>query len=256
MGSRHKFIRCLVVSLTIIALPHISRADDLATQIQNFMPSATAVELAGQADSECLPAPIKQFEVRFFTKGPSTVYVDRQQGVSDNNQPTCNYNITVKDGPEGEYPLPYWQTTVPGPGKLFLNGYWQDQSPDRYDVSFLDHMHLIQSVKSQMIFYRLACLRGYGCSVHFTLGYFSDTSGGPIIMLDIQDAGLLTYQIDGSMLMLKGCEVAFGAPNFPRSCSGMHSVSLDFNTQVGQMAIVDPTPESEAFYHYLTEPKQ
>lgn len=211
---------------------------------------ALPIRINESPSSKCLPEIVYTQEgVNFFRLHANFSYKTAKLEVKKYpiaSWKTCIYSIGLYGYDNLAGWLPMWATNLSGNGMLFYDGFWHQQDTV-FDIS-LDEVDLLPNIYGQADRYD-QLLIDYKAKIakitktFIAVYYFSNTNAfSSRIILSFADDGNLDYAIDNHAITLKGCF---------HTCEHLGSVTLRYDQDAHQFAIVNPTKENETFFKYI-----
>ncbi|MGA9852972.1 MAG: hypothetical protein WBR15_08590 [Gammaproteobacteria bacterium] len=226
-----RYALLFLFALLSLSQPSWANAADIITSPQN---------------SKCLPAAIYEKKVDFFSLHANFSYLDQALVVKKTQIGThiggyaCQYSIGLYGYSHNSGWLPLWATYLQGSGELFYDGVWHQQ---RYEFLIaLDEIKILPTRYQQLlIYYKYKDLDGY----HSYIGiyyFYNQSAFSENLIFSFADHGSLEYIVKNNEITISGCW---------DTCARTGSVTLRYESDVHQYAIVNPNRNSEQFYKYI-----
>lgn len=211
------------------------------------------IHISDSPSSKCLAETVYTREgVDFFQLSANFSYKIAKLEVKKypiNSWKTCIYSIGLYGYEKLGGWNPMWSQDLSGNGMLFYDGFWHKQDT-LFDIS-LDEVDLLPSKDMHVDKYHQLLIdylasSDKGTKSFIAVYYFSNTSAfSSDLILSFADDGNLSYSVANHAITLKGCF---------HTCSHMSSVTLRYEQDVHQFAIVNPNTENEQFFNYIRKP--
>lgn len=159
---------------------------------------------------------------------------------------TCVYSIGLYGYENLGGWIPMWSIDLSGNGMLFYDGIWHKQDTafeiflDEVDLDPNDHG---KTDRYSQLLVDYKAMTGLKTKTFIAVYHFRNTMAfSSDIILAFADDGNLDYAIANHTITIKGCF---------RTCEHLSSVTLRYDQEVHQFAIINSTKENEAFFNYI-----
>lgn len=211
---------------------------------------APPTHISQSPNSKCLPEIVYTQEgVNFFRLHANFSYKTAKLEIKKYpiaSWKTCVYSIGLYGYENLGGWIPMWSIDLGGNGMLFYDGFWHKQDTI-FDISLdevdLDPNNHGKTDRYNQLLVDYKAMTGSRTKTFIAVYYFRNAMAfSSDIILSFADDGNLDYTIANHAITIKGCF---------RTCEHPSSVTLRYDQEVHQFAIVNPTIEDEAFFNYI-----
>lgn len=209
-----------------------------------FIQVAVADPIAKLRQERCLPGIVTQGTARLVPENNGDVVALMRE--APRNSPYCTFRLAAYAPLHGMPPdgVPMWSHTFRGPGLVFRHGAWQVQSENV--VFRFEPVRLVPGVPYQQIVFAYRDRTPGNDFGYLLIVGFTRTFAGAVVAINVGAPYGLNYSVKRNVLTLTA------NPSLPcPACGNVRSIQLAYDRDVGNFAIVDPTPEKVELFKFI-----